>query len=247
MGVSYFLRTPLLPDILNLIFATAIYLFGMMGYSRMKKSTDFPTETTTASDVEKAARKSKVVGRRQARTIVASGLTTFYLLFLVNALAKFPSGSLASFFVDLHWNLIYLLWIAVIGLTFMYVKGVYNNKGNAKEELEKSRAGYLDALKVIITAAAAATSIIPAAASNKLLAAGQTNTRDAAITFLVVAILLATCDLFWLNLLYDRARVSGAAVSNRGIIFPLFVVLWPAGVLFVMGFAYLARLTVSFQ
>ena len=72
-------------------------------------------------------------------------------------------------------------------------------------------------------------------------------TRDAAITFLVVAILLATCDLFWLNLLYDRARVSGAAVSNRGIIFPLFVVLWPAGVLFVMGFAYLARLTVSFQ
>src|ERR1700722_8831453 len=150
MGVSYFLRTPLLPDILNLIFATVVYLFGMMGYSRMKKSTDFPTETTTASDVEKAARKSKVVGRRQARTIVASGLTTFYLLFLVNALAKFPSGSLASFFVGLHWNLIYLLWIAVIGLTFMYVKGVGNKKKKKKEKKEKNKHGLLYAATTIL-------------------------------------------------------------------------------------------------
>lgn len=247
MIAAHFLRSPILPAILNLLFGTLVYLFGLFAYARMKIAADVPAGKDTDTPQMKFAGRSWRVGRTQKRTIVIVGLTTFYCCFLLNAVAVFPDSAFAGVFASAHWSLFYLYWVVTIGLTFMYVRGIYNNTGNTSEARERSRAGYLDAIKTIITAAAAAASIVTAATAKGSLDADQIPTRDAAILFLVLSILLATCDLFWLNMLYDRARMKDGEVTNKGIAAPLFLVLWPAGVFFVMGFAYLAALAFKFK
>ncbi len=246
MTVAHFLSNPMLPAVLNLLFGTVVYLFGLYGYTRMKQAKDLPAEKDTDLDEIKFAGRSWRVGRTQKRTIVIVGMTTFYCCFFLNAMSRYPDSALAHVFTAAHWSVFDLYWVVAIGLTFMYVKGVYNNTGNKRVARERSRAGYLDALKTIITAAAAAASIVTAATSRGSLDPDQIPVRDAAILFLVLSILLATCDLFWLNMLYDRSRLKDGEVSNKGIFAPLFLVLWPAGVFFVMGFAYLAALTFKF-
>jgi hypothetical protein len=126
------------------------------------------------------------------------------------------------------------------------VIGIRSIAGKNQKTLELSRTGYLDAVKTMIGAGGTAVAVVVAAASKGLITSSDAVSRNVAVTLLVISIILSTCDLFWLNLLYDLARASDREVTTKELAAPL-VVLWFAGVTFLMGFAYLAKLAYHFS
>jgi hypothetical protein len=260
MNFTNFLHGALLPNMLNVTFGSVLFGFGVNAVRQLERAgTTIPPvphgtraraatgDTKALSAVEQHNKANRGRIKRIHRKAVGYiGLATAYLCFLLTALGGIPSDKLSSSLNSLGYSEFALVWIIVAGSCLAYVIGINSIARKHPITLEISRAGYLDAVKAMIAAAGPAVAVVVAAADKGLIAPADAISRNVAVTLLVVSIILSTCDLFWLNLLYDLARASEREVTTNELKLPL-VVLWFAGVTFLMGFAYLAKLAYHFS
>jgi hypothetical protein len=137
------------------------------------------------------------------------------------------------------WNLV---WIGILALCLIYHWLVWRENGkHGATANEDSRANYLDSLKTMVEAAGVSVAILAALLAREHFSASWIVSR--AIVCLTICVVLSVTTMFTLSMLYDKARSD----ANRAV--PISW-LWPAllfacGALFtfLLGFAYLARLT----
>lgn len=260
MNFRDFLHEALLPNLLNILFGSVLFGFGVNAVGQLEAIGEKIPAITTEIEAKAAAndqeaknvvkacsQKNRARIKRIHRKLVGYiGLGTAYVCFILTVLRGFPSDKLSNLLNSLGYSGFALVWIIVAGSCLAYVIGIHSIAGKNKITLELSRTGYLDAVKTMIAAGGTAVAVVVAAASKGLITSADAVSRNVAVTLLVISIILSTCDLFWLNLLYDLARASDREVTTKELATPL-VVLWFGGVTFLMGFAYLAKLAFHFS
>jgi hypothetical protein len=134
-----------------------------------------------------------------------------------------------------------MVWVLVFFVPFVYVFLVGKSAYKAKKVDERSRGNYFDAVKTMVTAAGVAIAIVAAGFQQKF-SAPVWILRWATVC-LSLCVMLSVTTMLEMSRSYEQARqLKDQPVRLRSLISVL-VLGYLSLVTFLLGFAYLARLT----
>lgn len=134
-----------------------------------------------------------------------------------------------------------VVWVFVFLVPFVYVFLVGKSAYNAKKVDERSRGNYFDAVKTMVTAAGVAIAIVAAGFQQKFTAPVWI-LRWAAVS-LSLCVMLSVTTMLEMSRSYEQARQRRDQPVRVSSIISVLVLGYLSLVTFLLGFAYLARLT----
>lgn len=137
------------------------------------------------------------------------------------------------------WNLV---WVVILVLCLVYHLLVLRENGkHGATPNEESRANYLDSLKTMVEAAGVSVAVLAALLAREHFSASWIVGR--AIMCLTICVVLSVTTMFTLSMLYDKARSAANKAVPVTWLWPALLFACRALFTFLLGFAYLARLT----